>query len=375
MAQKFSIVLDFGSEKISAILGCRGVNGTFVVKGTAEVDYAGFMNGEFIDPSELKIAIGSALNLVESSSMVQTKSLYIGVPAEFCAVVVGNSEVHFKKAKTIRPADVEELCNRAMPQAYEKTHAVINQAPIYFALDDTRKVINPVGETSSRIFANISFVLANKSFLATISSIMRDIGIYDFKFLSSSLAQASYLLDEEARNKFSILIDVGHITSSVCLIRGDGILSMASFSEGGGNITADLCEVLKLKYNEAEALKRKLILSLEATENDIYEIEVRGQTRPINAKIANEVVNARIQRIAGLIQKCFLSFSFEIPQNTQVYLTGGGLCELKGAKDLLGKLLATSVEVIKNPDLTIRKPQYSSLLALLNMALVCEENK
>ena len=123
MTQKFSIVLDFGSEKISAMLGSRGVNGTFKIKGMAEVNYSGFMNGAFIDPSELKIAIGSVLNQLEGSSKVETKSLYIGVPAEFCAAIVGTSEIHFRKPKTIRQADVAEICNKAMPQTYEKTHS------------------------------------------------------------------------------------------------------------------------------------------------------------------------------------------------------------------------------------------------------------
>jgi len=374
LAQKFSIVLDFGSEKISAMLGSRGVNGTFKIKGMADVNYSGFMNGQFIDPSELKIAIGSVLNLLESSSKVETRSLYIGVPAEFCAVVVGTGETHFRKSKAIRVSDVAEICGKAMPQTYEKTHTIINQAPIFFVLDDTRKVLNPVGEVSSSLSASISYVLANRSFLSQISSIMRDIGIYDFKFISSTLAECVYLIDEETRNKFAVLIDVGHITTSVSLIRGDGILNLASFSEGGGNITADLCECLNIKYSEAEALKRKLILSLDASESDVYEIEIKGQTRPINAKMANEVVKARIERLASLIQKCFASFSFEIPQNVAVFLTGGGLSELKGAKDFLSKAIAMPLEIAKNPDLTIRKPSYASLLGLLNMALLSEDN-
>lgn len=374
MSERFSIVLDFGSEKVSAILGCRGVNGSFKIKGMADASYSGFMNGAFINPNELKITIGSVLNSLEGSSKVETKSLYIGVPAEFCAVIVGASEVHFKKSKMIKQEDIAEICDRAMPRTYEKTHAIINQAPIFFALDDKRKVLNPVGEQSSFLAASVSYVLANRAFLTQISSIMRDIGVYDFKFISSALAESVYLIDEETRNKFAVLIDVGHITTSVSLIRGDGILNLATFSEGGGNITADLCECLNLKYSEANALKRKLILSLDASESDVYEIEVKGQTRPISAKMANDVAQARIERIANLIQKCFASFSFEIPENVSVFLTGGGLCEIKGAKDFLSKTIAMPVEIAKNPDLTIRKPSYASLLGLLNMALICEDN-
>lgn len=375
MAHSYALVIDFGSEKISAILAGRGVNNTFNFKGTAEVEYSGFMEGEFINEGELKLQLQSLLSILADSSKIYPRQVYIGVPAEFCAVVVGQSEVHYKKAKYIKPYDVAEICQKAVINNFEDSHVLINRAPVYFLTGDNRRVLNPVHELTDKLSATVSFVLCNKYFYNLISNILTEIGIEDFQFISSSLAEALYLLDEETRNKYAILIDVGHITSSVALVRGDGLLGLASFSEGGGNITADLSTCLDIKFGQAEVLKRKIILNLNQKDGDIYEIDARGKTLPIQAEKANEIVKARIDQIAKMIQKCIQTFAYEVPSSIQIFLTGGGIASLKGGKDYLSKLLTKDVEIADNVDLTLKKPEFSSILGVLNMALISENAK
>jgi cell division ATPase FtsA len=50
-------VLDFGSSKLTAIIGERGVNNTFVIRGSGEAEYAGFSNGEFFESDKLFDAV------------------------------------------------------------------------------------------------------------------------------------------------------------------------------------------------------------------------------------------------------------------------------------------------------------------------------
>ena len=45
MARKNIAVMDFGSSRVSVLIGDRSVNGTFDVRGYAEMAYAGFMDG------------------------------------------------------------------------------------------------------------------------------------------------------------------------------------------------------------------------------------------------------------------------------------------------------------------------------------------
>ena len=56
------------------------------------------------------------------------------------------------------------------------------------------------------------------------------------------------------------------------------------------------------------------------------------------------------------------------------YLTGGGICFIKGAKDYLSKYFGVNVEILSPPNLQMSKPNYSVLLGLLNSA-INQENK
>ena len=90
MQKRDIAILDFGSEKITVVIGTKDVNNTFVVRGKGESDYAGFMDAEFLEPEKLKIAMGDAIANAEEDANVQIKKLYIGVPAEFCYCVCKN---------------------------------------------------------------------------------------------------------------------------------------------------------------------------------------------------------------------------------------------------------------------------------------------
>ena len=48
-------VMDFGSSKITVLSGVIEVNKTFKLLASADCDYEGFVNGEFVDPNNLKI--------------------------------------------------------------------------------------------------------------------------------------------------------------------------------------------------------------------------------------------------------------------------------------------------------------------------------
>ena len=164
------------------------------------------------------------------------------------------------------------------------------------------------------------------------------------------------------------------ITLDITMPEMDGIQALKAFSLGGGNITADLSEVLKLKFAEAEKLKTNMVLSLEPTETEVYTIETSSGAKPIKAKTANEVVEKRIEQIASFITKCINGFENISPQ-TPIYLTGGGITKFKGAKDYLSKLIARKIIVAKGSSLEYREPDNAAAISLLNFAILISEGR
>ncbi len=370
MPQKNVAVLDFGSEKLTIAVGSSGINGTLNIKGVGQSGYAGFLNGEFLEPEKLKLAIESAISSVKDSCKFECDKIYVGVPAEFGFVTTNVSSQNYGKQKLIKKSDVSEIFAKADVSARFKEHTKINETAIYFVLDNNAKHQNPIGFETSAMGGLISFFFADNNFINLVKQSLISLGYDSIEFLSESLAESLYLLNDEVRDKYAIIIDSGYITTSVCLVRGGGLLNMFSFSMGGGNLTSDLSECLQITFADAEILKRKIVVSMQPKDEDMYDINVDGKILPISQSTANDIVDSRIEVISKAILKCFESFDYEFPEKTPIYLTGGGLSYIKGAKDRLSKYIGKNIELLIPPEPELNKPHLSSVLSLLYMAII-----
>ncbi len=369
MSQKNLTVLDFGSEKLTVLTGFLDVNNFISVTGNVSEYYEGFADGEFLEPKNLEKAITSVIKKAEQNCLIKIKKLTIGVPTEFCFAMCKNITQNFPKPKEIGEGDIKNLFKQANDFDKIKTHVLTNQDYVYFILGESNKVNNPVNMVESKITACLSYILVEKTFITTVSTILKKIGIKDFNFVCSAYAQSLYLFDDEQRDKYALVVDCGYITTSVWLSRGRGILNLSSFSLGGGHISADLSSCLKIPFASAKTLNKKIVLSVSPTDRDMYDLLIEGEVVPISMKVANAIVESRIEVIAQGIGKCFNLWNFNFPDFIPIYLTGGGLSFIRGAKNLLGKILGKNVEDAKMPYSQLNKSDYSSSMAVLNYAL------
>ena len=357
-------ILDFGSSRISVLTGNRGPNNTVQVTSSSEVKYAGFSGGEWLRPELLTNAIHQAILGAESTSGIKIRHLYIGVPGEFSSVITKNVTQSYPKRKKITDKDVENLMTKGQDFLTSEV-VLINRQPIFYTLDDGRRLIEPVGLTSNMLSGLISYILAESNFTSFIDSIMESVGIESAEYVSSALSQSLYLLDSSKRDRISVLIDVGYITTTISVVRGDGLLSLSSFSLGGGYIAGDLREHFQMPFADAEILKRQVFVSIVPESDDVY--EVNGKEYP--ASTVNRIVIERLKVIAKAIQKCLSLCKFDIPPSASFCLTGGGISYMRGAKELIGQFLERDVELAKLPLPSVDKYHNSSTLGLLNMII------
>lgn len=369
MAKKDIAILDIGSSSITTLVGERGVNGTFRIKGKGTADYAGFADGAFLEPEQLKFAIGLSVSNAETSSGVKISELFVGVPGEFSSVVTKEVCINFNKKKKINSTDIDQLFYVGNEYRKHPTHSVINQAAIYFSLDSASRLIDPVGLHSTKLKGLVSYTLAENNFLDFLLDTTQDIGIRKVYFVSSCLAEVLYLFDPPVRDRYVLLVDCGYITTSVMLGRGDGLLFLNSFSLGGGYVTADLSQCLKISFGAAESLKRKIDLSWNPKEHDTYEVQVNDYISPISAQTANGIAEDRIGMIGEYVEKCLSRCEFDFPEYIPVYLTGGGLNFMKGAKEILSKKLGRKVELVAPTLPHTNRPDYSTEIGVLDLSL------
>lgn len=370
MSGKFISVIDFGSSKIKVMVGKSSVNNNFNICSTGESNYGGFMDGEFLEPSSLQNCIMTAINSATVNLDQKIDKLYIGVPAEFCFCAKKKYALNFKYKTKISQKHIDLLFNNSAENEEDDTHTIISKSPISLIIDDnyTTQVI-PIGEHVSSISVDASVIYAENSFIDNINCILDELKIKDREYICSALAEGMYLLDEEVRKSGAVIIDCGYITTNVAYIKGDGLLELKSFSLGGGHITGDLSEILKLSFIQAENLKRKLLLTVQPSAMDYYDVVVNGKMQKIDAKTANDIASSRIDLIVETLKKCIEQFSNKIGENTPIYLTGGGLSYIKGIRDYLFKNLHRKITIAMPEPMQLAKPDMSSIVSLLDTAI------
>lgn len=361
-------VVDIGSSSIRVLIGSKGVNDTFIVSGYGECEYAGFYEGEFLEEEKLKNVFAKAINDAQSSAGVVIEKLYVGVPASYSFCKTKTLTQNFGQRTKILEQDITELYRRANEFESNDNYVLISCSPITFVLDDGRKTLKPVGHKSSKISASLSLVYAEKTFIEKINNLLKNIGITTVEYLSSPLCESLYMLPEERREECAVLIDCGYIETSVIIVKGQGLISLKSFSIGGAHISADLSQCLHISFDEAEQLRKQLVLTVVPSANDDYEIMRNGNVLPIGMKQANEIACARIEMIASLIKKCIQKDMENLPP-MPYYITGGGICYLKGGADILADNLGENVKILYPKDVHLSKPNYSSLLGIMDKAI------
>lgn len=361
-------VLDIGSKKISVMIGNKTPKGVFNVKGFGSCYYSGFSGGKWFNVQDLKSAVGKALHVAEAESGVKTKKLYIGVPSEFIAIVVKEVVLARGRAQRITDADVTELFEQGDTYKNHSRYTTIGNFAIYYTLDDkTRRFVEPRGIEAYKITGLVSYVLCERSFTSLFENIAKDLHLKEVEYVSSIWAEGMSLLSEDKRYRRQLIADVGYITSSVAVVQGDGLVSLTSFSLGGGHVASDIAMMFEVPFSAAEEVKDKIDLSLAYDETSYYEAGENGKYR-FSALDVNEIAKSRLDTIAEFISESIAQSGFECNAHCPVYLTGNGVTTIRGAKEYLSQVLKKPIEIIAPDVPCYNKPKFSSTIALLDVA-------
>lgn len=357
-------IFDIGSSKIS-LLACSIKRGKAFVITSIDQLYDGFMDGEFFSINELNKVFEELITNMNTRIGEPIKSVYIGVPSEFCACVCKRVFKNFVNAKKLVESDIVGLFDGVNDYKHINDYEVISYSPTRYQLDGvvTESAIN---KKVNELVVDCSYILVKKDFIKLITECMYNCGVENIDYISSALAQTRFCVEciENVPTPFAV-VDVGHITTSVAVARGEGLMMLSSFSLGGGHITADLMQVNQLSYLDAEKIKAKVALTIQSKKDASYVVYDNGRTISSLISITNDVVNARIENIANVINKV-LAVSEEF-KNIPIYITGDGICNFKGVINLLENVLDRKVYIFKSK-LNNGKDKYqTSKISLANL--------
>ncbi len=367
MRNKQVAVLDFGSSKITATVAERGINKTFIIKGSYNFNYDGYQEGEFFDLAQLKQVLILAVESLNKACTNKLETVYVGVPGDFTEVVVKESQISFAKKRKITDLDVDALFDSAFVMQSAK-YTLINRSAVVYELDDFRRLANPVGAVSGILKGKLSFVLCNNYFIEAVKAILQSAGVQKIEFVSTSLAQAMYLLEPETRDRIALVCDIGYIATTVMIVQGDGLLYQRSFPYGGGYITADLTQKFQIDFEDAEKLKRKINLSCQISSRE-FDLLDGDNGQYYSIEDVKNVVKDSLDILCEDIESMLEGSGYVLPDYVPLMITGGGISYLRGAKEHVSGRLNMAVEILAPKVPLMDKPSEASILSLVDLAL------
>ncbi len=359
--------IEFGTSKIICVIGQARSIGRFEVLGSGIVQYEGLKNGRWIRPSNVEDAIAKSIYLAEKKAKRRVKEAYIGVPGVFSRVICqeGFTEV---KTGVITAQDVDNLIKDANRFSDDPRYSMVSATPVYFSPDEAGPSIDVVGIKAAEIYGKISFVFANRQFMRDAETYMESLGVKVRAFIPDLLAESLFLVPPEERDASAVLLNVGYHDTNVTVVYGDAIVYNKTIPIGGMQIANDLSVVMNVDADAAEQIKKRYSFGLENTGAKYYDYarQKSGRLEKFSHTMVADIIEARTEQLCALITQAMEQSPLSIARRTRIFLSGGGLAMMKGARDMLQSQLKRQIRMpgVEAPQLST--PNYYTALALLD---------
>lgn len=368
--------IEFGTSKIMCVIGREKSIGRFEVLGVGEAKYEGIKNGRWLKPSNVEEAVAKALEIAERKAKKRIKEIFVGVPGVFSKVVCqqGYAKV---QGSLVAESDIERLVEDAEKGYDDSLYTVVNSTPVYFVLEDGHHYIDVIDAKANELHGVVSLVFAKNEFIDDVTTLLKNLGVNVTAFIPEVLAESLFLVPAEERDCSAVLINVGYYDTNVTVVYGDAIVYNKTIQAGGMHIANDLSIVVNMDVDTAEQIKKRYSFGLENTGTKLYDYAKKGSGRleRYSHALVSEVIDARVEHLSLLICNAFEQSPLSIARRTRIYLSGGGIAMMKGAKEMLQRLLKRQVRIssIEAPQLST--PNYYTVLALLDYVFEEEFNK
>ena len=364
--------IDFGTSKIVTLIAEHNNVQRCDIIGAGIAPYDGFLSDGWNNPGELNDQILASIRDAEKQCHRTVRNINVGVPGLFTKVYATEARIRMKGTNpSVSAKDIKEIFKEAEQNLHLENGMgiIVHSSPAWFMVDNGKKTLEPVGLKGQELSALISFEVADKFFVDEVNTRMISMGYNVEGFYSTVTGEAMLCLPEEDRDRTSVLIDVGYLTTDVMVAEGDALMYLGTIEVGGGHIAADLAMGLDISMQQAEEkIKRQYVYSIDVA-GETYELPgVDGQkARSFTRDEVTAIITPRVDEIADNIQRMLDDSGIRLGNWSTIYLTGGGLSFNRGGKDYLATRLGRPVRDVPKRTSTLNSHAYSSALGLIDL--------
>lgn len=303
------VVLDVGSSKITVTVGECGLNNTFVIHSSCDVPYAGFDENGFVKSDgelSVDVAVSNAIESIKRNSDVKLDTIFVGVPGFFLQARTLQHVNSYEGKTKISENELNKFIETGLVGVNMQGYCRIDSRAIYYTLSDGSVLNNPIGKKSVNLRGVISVTFCKSEFKTVFDKILIGLGVNRVCYVSSPLCESLYLFNEDKRNEYNVLLDVGFTTSTLSVVYKNGIVYQKTLDGeiGGSSINNHFYFSLGFESDDfkdetldiLENLKREVNLGIKDGEYVCYH---GGQVYKFEVEKVNSLVNEVLTVLAG----------------------------------------------------------------------------
>ena len=321
---------EFGSDKITVLLGESLPDGGLTVIGSGEAPSKGIVKGEIDNADMVFDQLSLALNDADKMSGGElVNCVMFAVPVSGCdirsqpgsgAVTIGNADGRVTNDDKVHAYNIARACR------LDSGRTILNSCESFFVIDGALRRRNPIGQSACKLEARIHLVhgVANRmeNFRQQLNSSGFD-GPVELVF--SPLAAAEGILAKEERENGVLLIDIGSGVTDYVLEFNSGVLASGQIPLGMLHLVNDWALGLDLRTDFCQKLLTDGTLE-EAMRGQREFLEVPaagGKIRRIPLSSFETIADLRLREMLEIVRSSMEPDTLDLI-NSGTVVTGGG---------------------------------------------------
>lgn len=291
------VAVELGGSKITAhVYRIHDQEGSLIHVASSCVQSKGLNRHTITRIEWLEESILNVLHTVEQQSKTTIKDAYIVVPSGILNSKMVENSIDLA-GRSVTDETLRKLHDISVFMNQKKDEEILHVLPLRYSLDDMDHITDPRKMVGRKLSVLIHVITASKSFLHNVRQIFAHADVRIKGIIANPYACGLALLDEEAMQLGSTIIDIGaESTTLSCFLDGE-LMFFKHFSIGAHHITRHIARKLNLSMEAAERAKIHYgFVSVDAAVMTVNEPIVDGNIqRYIAPIIMSDVEDLTIQ--------------------------------------------------------------------------------
>ena len=351
------LAIDIGSSTITAVIAKHDLENNINILGTGIQKSNGINKGLIINIEEASKSIKDAVSIAKRTTTEMIDTTVVSISGSYSKSIRSSGSVNVPNG-LITETEINQVMQMALYNAtivpeYEVVHVV----PIFFKVDDSIEVDNPLNMNGSRLEVSVYIVTAKRTALTNIKSALKISGIEVVKFVLDSYASALAVLDDQQKKFGAIVINLGATTTEFVYFKGNSIIFNGFIPVGSNHVTNDLSVMLHTPPTAAEKIKLEygsLVRNyspnneLGVTKVKIPRIGDEDSISEVALDYIQTIIHARVEEVLVLVKNKLKKSGLIENTGSGIVITGG-MSYLDGIKKLTERIFEGIPISVANP--------------------------